>query len=120
MCERGYTFGYDNLIVDMLGFGEIKRSCNNLPIIFDVTHSLQCRDAGSSSSGGRRNQIFELARSGVALGIAGIFLESHPKPKEALCDGPCALPLDYLEELLTQLIKIDNLVKDFKEVIIEW
>lgn len=119
LCERGHSFGYDNLIVDMLGFGEIKKSCNNLPLIFDVTHSLQRRDIGSITSGGRRNQIFELARSGVALGIAGIFLESHPNPKNALCDGPCALPLDYLEEFLTQLIAVDNLVKSFSNINIE-
>ena len=119
LCERGHTFGYDNLIVDMLGFGEIKKTCNNLPLIFDVTHALQCRDVGSSTSGGRRNQIFELARSGVATGIAGIFLESHPNPNDALCDGPCALPLDYLEEFLTQLMAIDNLVKSFENIIIK-
>ena len=119
LCERGHAFGYDNLIVDMLGFGEIKKTCNNLPIIFDVTHSLQRRDAGSITSGGRRNQIFELARSGVATGIAGIFLESHPNPPNALCDGPCALPLDCLEDFLTQLIAVDSLVKSFTKITIE-
>ena len=119
LCERGHTFGYDNLIVDMLGFGEVKKTCDDLPLIFDVTHSLQRREAGSITSGGRRNQIFELARSGVATGIAGIFLESHPNPKNALCDGPCALPLDYLEEFLTQLIAVDNLVKSFSKINIE-
>jgi len=119
LCERGHSFGYDNLIVDMLGFGEIKETCNNLPVIFDVTHSLQRRDAGSIISGGRRNQIFELARSGVGTRIAGIFLESHPNPKNALCDGPCALPLDYLEEFLSQIISVDNLVKSFPKIILE-
>ena len=119
LCERGHSFGYDNLIVDMLGFGEIKEKCNNLPVIFDVTHSLQRRDAGSIISGGRRNQIFELARSGVGTRIAGIFLESHPNPKNALCDGPCALPLDYLEEFLSQIISVDNLVKSFPKIIVE-
>ena len=90
-----------------------------MPLIFDVTHALQCRDIGSSTSGGRRNQIFELARSGVATGIAGIFLESHPNPNDALCDGPCALPLDYLEEFLTQLMAVDDLVKSFENIIIK-
>lgn len=119
LCERGHTFGYDNLIVDMLGFTEVKKTCDDLPLIFDVTHSLQRREAGSITSGGRRDQIFELARSGVATGIAGIFLESHPNPKNALCDGPCALPLSYLEEFLTQLIAVDNLIKSFSKINIE-
>ncbi len=116
LCERGHTFGYDNLIVDMLGFGEMKNMCENIPLIFDVTHSLQCRGIGSSTSGGRRNQVFELARSGLATGIAGIFLESHPNPNEALCDGPCALPINYLEEFLTQLVEIDKLIKSFPKI----
>ena len=103
----------------MLGFGEVKKTCNDLPLFFDVTHSLQRRDYASVTSGGRRNQIFELARSGVATGIAGIFLESHPNPQDALCDGPCALPLDYLEEFLSQLIAVDNLVKSFSNIKIE-
>ena len=119
VCERGHTFGYDNLVVDMLGFGEVKKTCDDLPLIFDVTHSLQRRESGSITSGGRRDQIFELARSGVATGIAGIFLESHPNPRNALCDGPCALPLSYLEEFLTQLIAVDNLVKSFSKINIE-
>ena len=119
LCERGHTFGYDNLVVDMLGFGEMKRMCNNIPLIFDVTHALQCRSIGSNTSGGRRNQVFELARAGLATGIAGIFLESHPQPNEAMCDGPCALPLNYLEEFLIQLVEIDKLVKSFPKINIE-
>lgn len=91
LCERGSSFGYDNLVVDMLGLGVMKRTTNNLPIIFDVTHSLQSRDSGSEASGGRRDQVVELARSGMATGLAGLFLEAHPNPNEATCDGPSAL-----------------------------
>ena len=116
VCERGHTFGYDNLVVDMLGFGEMKNMCENIPLIFDVTHSLQRRDIGESTSSGRRSQVLELARSGLATGIAGIFLESHPSPNEALCDGPCALPINYLEEFLSQLVEIDKLVKSFPKI----
>ena len=111
LCERGSNFGYDNLVVDMLGFGVMKRSCGNVPLIFDVTHALQCRDAGGAASGGRRSQVVELARSGMALGLAGLFLEAHPNPQEALCDGPSALPLAQLEPFLTQVKAVDDLVK---------
>ena len=113
LCDRGTCFGYDNLVVDMLGFGVMKKVCNNLPIIFDVTHSLQQRDPGGAASGGRREQVAELARSGLAVGLAGIFLEAHPDPSAAKCDGPSALPLDQLEPLLTQLKALDDLVKSF-------
>ena len=85
LCERGSNFGYDNLVVDMLGFGVMKQTCNDLPLIFDVTHALQCRDAGGAASGGRRSQVLELARAGMAVGLAGLFLEAHPNPDEALC-----------------------------------
>ena len=111
LCERGTNFGYDNLVVDMLGFGVMKRSCDELPLIFDVTHSLQCRDPGGASSGGRRSQILALAKSGMAVGLAGLFLEAHPDPQQARCDGPSALPLDRLEPFLTQVKAIDDLVK---------
>ena len=80
ICERGSNFGYDNLVVDMLGFGVMKRTCHDLPLIFDVTHALQYRDADGAASGGRRSQVLELARSGMAIGLAGLFLESHPDP----------------------------------------
>ncbi len=113
VCERGTCFGYDNLIVDMLGFQVIKSQCNDVPLIFDVTHSLQYRDHSSSVSGGRRSQIFGLARAAIATGIAGLFIESHPNPKEALCDGPSALPLNNLDDLLSQLSELDALVKGF-------
>ena len=116
LCERGTSFGYDNLIVDFLGIGVMKKSCNNLPIIFDVTHSLQCREPSSESSGGRRSQIFDLAKSGIAAKISGLFLESHLEPDKAKCDGPSALPLDYLEEFLIPLKEIDQLVKKQKDL----
>ena len=111
LCERGSQFGYDNLVVDMLGFGVMKKVSGDAPIIFDVTHSLQCRDVNAQASGGRRSQVFELAKAGVALGIAGIFVETHPNPNQALCDGPSALPLDKLELFLKNLKELDDLVK---------
>ena len=113
LCDRGTCFGYDNLVVDMLGFGVMKKVCQDLPIIFDVTHALQQRDPTGSASGGRRQQVAELARAGVAVGLAGIFLEAHPDPDSAKCDGPSALPLDQLEPFLTQLKALDDLVKSF-------
>ncbi|MDY0953114.1 3-deoxy-8-phosphooctulonate synthase [Stenotrophomonas rhizophila] len=116
LCERGAQFGYDNLVVDMLGFREMIESTGGLPAIFDVTHSLQRRDAGSEASGGRRRQVAELARSGMALGIAGLFLEAHPDPDHARCDGPSALPLAALEAFLGQIKAVDELVKGFPEL----
>ena len=111
LCERGSNFGYDNLVVDMLGFGVMKQTCGDSPIIFDVTHALQCRDPGGAASGGRRSQVAELARAGMAVGLAGLFLEAHPEPDKALCDGPSALPLAQLEPFLTQVKAVDDLVK---------
>ena len=111
LCERGSNYGYDNLVVDMLGFGVMKQTCSNAPIIFDVTHALQCRDTGGAASGGRRSQVADLARSGMAVGLAGLFLEAHPDPQNALCDGPSALPLAQLEAFLTQVKAVDDLVK---------
>jgi 2-dehydro-3-deoxyphosphooctonate aldolase (KDO 8-P synthase) len=113
LCERGSNFGYDNLVVDMLGFGVMKQSCDNAPLIFDVTHALQCRDTGGAASGGRRSQVVDLARAGMALGLAGLFLEAHPEPDKAMCDGPSALPLDQLKPFLTQVKAVDDLVKSF-------
>ena len=113
LCDRGTCFGYDNLVVDMLGFGVMKKVCNDLPIIFDVTHALQQRDPGGAASGGRRQQVADLARSGLAVGLAGLFLEAHPDPDHARCDGPSALPLDQLEPFLAQLKALDDLVKSF-------
>jgi 2-dehydro-3-deoxyphosphooctonate aldolase (KDO 8-P synthase) len=111
LCERGSNFGYDNLVVDMLGFGVMKQTCQDIPLIFDVTHALQCRDPGGAASGGRRSQVVDLARSGMAIGLAGLFLEAHPNPAQARCDGPSALPLNLLEPFLTQVKAIDDLVK---------
>jgi 2-dehydro-3-deoxyphosphooctonate aldolase (KDO 8-P synthase) len=111
LCERGSNFGYDNLVVDMLGFGIMKKTCLDIPVIFDVTHALQCRDPGGAASGGRRSQVVDLARAGIAVGLAGLFLEAHPDPDHARCDGPSALPLELLEPFLTQLKAIDDLVK---------
>ncbi|WP_326539110.1 3-deoxy-8-phosphooctulonate synthase [Pseudorhodoferax sp.] len=118
LCDRGTCFGYDNLVVDMLGFGVMKRSCGDLPLIFDVTHALQQRDPGGAASGGRRQQVVELARAGLATGLAGLFLEAHPDPDKALCDGPSALPLDKLEPFLAQLKALDDLVKGFAPIAI--
>lgn len=111
LCDRGTCFGYDNLVVDMLGFGVMKESCGDLPIIFDVTHALQQRDPLGAASGGRRKQALELARAGMATGIAGLFLEAHPDPDNAKCDGPSALPLHLLEPFLAQVKAIDDAVK---------
>lgn len=111
ICERGSNFGYDNLVVDMLGFGVMKQTCGNVPLIFDVTHALQCRDPGGAASGGRRGQVVDLARAGMSTGLAGLFLEAHPDPDKALCDGPSALPLDLLEPFLAQVKAVDDLVK---------
>ena len=119
LCDRGTCFGYDNLVVDMLGFGVMKKVCSNLPIIFDVTHALQQRDPGGAASGGRREQVADLARAGLAVGLAGLFLEAHPDPDHAKCDGPSALPLDQLEPFLTQLKALDDLVKSFAPLRIE-
>lgn len=116
LCERGSNFGYDNLVVDMLGFGVMKNVSNGCPVIFDVTHSLQCRDPFGAASSGRRAQVTELARSGMAVGLAGLFIEAHPDPNNAKCDGPSALPLDKLEPFLAQMKAIDDLVKSFADV----
>ncbi len=119
LCERGTSFGYDNLIVDFLGMGIIKKTCDNLPIIFDVTHSLQCRDSFSKSSGGRRSQIFDLAKAAISNNIAGLFIEAHIDPDKAKCDGPSALPLNMLEKFLLPLKDIDKLVKSQENLLIK-
>lgn len=119
LCDRGTSFGYDNLVVDMLGFGVMKKVSGNRPMIFDVTHALQQRSALDAASGGRREQVAELARAGMGVGLAGLFLEAHPDPRNAKCDGPSALPLDKLEPFLTQLKQLDDLVKSFAPIDIE-
>ena len=111
LCERGTSFGYNNLVVDMLGFDTMKQM--DVPVFFDVTHSLQQPGARSDSAGGRREQVTTLARAGMATGLAGLFLEAHPEPEVAKCDGPCALRMSQLEPFLSQLKQIDDLVKGF-------
>ena len=119
LCERGSNFGYDNLVVDMLGFGVMRKTTGEVPVIFDVTHALQRRDPGDAASGGRRAQVAELARAGMATGLAGLFLESHPDPSKALCDGPSALPLAQLEPFLEQVKAVDDLVKSLPNLNID-
>ena len=111
LCERGSSFGYNNLVVDPLNFGIMKRT--GCPVVFDVTHSLQIPGGRSDSADGRRQSVSELMLAGMSQGIGGLFLESHPNPGEAKCDGPCALPLDKLEAFLIQAKAIDDLVKGF-------
>ncbi|MCP3427645.1 3-deoxy-8-phosphooctulonate synthase [Opacimonas viscosa] len=110
LCERGSCYGYNNLVVDMLGMDEMKTMA---PVIFDATHALQKPGGRESSADGRRAQAAQLARSGMALGLAGLFIEAHPEPNEAKCDGPCALQLDKLEPYLAQMQAVDELVKSF-------
>ncbi len=114
LCERGSAFGYNNLVVDMLGFGLMKAMA--VPVFFDVTHALQMPGGLPSAAGGRRAQVLELARAGMATGLAGLFLEAHPDPDQALCDGPCALRLSQLEGFLAQIKAIDDLVKGFSAI----
>ncbi|NDL01290.1 3-deoxy-8-phosphooctulonate synthase [Photorhabdus luminescens] len=116
LCDRGSNFGYDNLVVDMLGFNVMAQATGGHPVIFDVTHSLQCRDPFGAASGGRRAQVAELARAGMAVGIAGLFLEAHPDPANAMCDGPSALPLAKLEPFLSQMKAIDDVVKSLPQL----
>ncbi|XQW86154.1 3-deoxy-8-phosphooctulonate synthase [Thalassotalea piscium] len=114
LCERGSCYGYNNLVVDMLAMDEMK---NYAPVIFDATHALQKPGGRADSADGRRAQAAQLARSGMALGIAGLFIEAHPDPSKAMCDGPCALSLDKLAPYLTQMKAIDELVKSFPALI---
>lgn len=114
LCERGSCFGYNNLIVDMLAMDEMKTFA---PVMFDATHALQRPGGREDSADGRRAQAAQLARSGMAIGISGLFIESHPDPSIAKCDGPCALPLDKLEPYLAQMKAIDDLVKGFDPLI---
>lgn len=114
LCERGSSFGYNNLVVDMLGFGIMKQF--QYPVFFDVTHALQMPGGLAEAAGGRRAQVSELARAGMATGLAGLFLEAHPDPDNAKCDGPCALRLNKLEQFLSQMKAIDDLVKAFPPI----
>lgn len=114
LCERGTSFGYNNLVVDMLAFPIMKRF--GFPVLFDVTHALQLPGGQSLSAGGRRELVTGLARAGMSQGLAGLFLEAHPEPAEAKCDGPCALRLDRLEPFLRQVKAVDELTKSLPEL----
>jgi len=109
LCERGNIFGYNNLVVDTLNFQILKQNGN--PVFFDVTHSLQQPGMLEKSTGGRGQYVFELAKAGVSQNIAGLFLETHPDPNEAKCDGPCALKLSELEGFMQKIIALDEFVK---------
>ena len=112
LCERGSSFGYNNLVVDMLGFSELKEFA--YPVLFDVTHALQRPGGLGDAAAGRRESVRELALAGLSQKIAGLFLEAHPEPEKALCDGPCALRLNQLEPFLKQMKAMDELVKTFE------
>jgi len=112
LCERGASFGYNNLVVDMLGFRVMKKF--GYPLVFDVTHSLQIPGGMGTSAAGRRESVLELGLAGLSQKIAGLFLEAHPDPDKALCDGPSALRLDQLEPCLKQMKAVDELVKSFE------
>ena len=114
LCERGTSFGYKNLIVDMMGLAQLKNY--QYPVIFDVTHSLQEPGGGGNITSGRRSYVLDLAKSAMSIGLAGLFLEVHPDPDLAKCDGPCALPLKHLREFLVQIKSIDALVKSFSDI----
>ena len=109
LCERGNSYGYNNLVVDTLNFQILKKLMT--PVIFDVTHSLQLPGGLGGSTDGRREYVLSLAKAGISQSIAGLFLEAHPNPDEAKCDGPCALPLSMLEEFLTQIKELDDFIK---------
>ena len=109
LCERGNSYGYNNLVVDTLNFQILKKLMK--PVIFDVTHSLQLPGGLGGSTDGRREYVLSLAKAGISQSIAGLFLEAHPNPDEAKCDGPCALPLSMLEEFLTQIKELDDFIK---------
>ena len=117
LCERGSSFGYNNRVVDMLGFTIRKQF--GYPVLFDVTHALQMPGARTDSAGGRRQDVVNLARAGISQNIAGLFIEAHPDPNAAKCDGPCALPLDKLAPFLAQLQSLDRLVKSLPELVID-
>ncbi len=109
VCERGYTFGYNNMVSDMRGLATMRDT--NCPVVFDATHSVQLPGGQGNCSGGERQHVPVVARAAMAVGIAGIFMESHPNPDEALSDGPNSWPLDRMEELLETLLKLDQIVK---------
>jgi len=109
LCERGNSFGYNNLVVDMLNFQIMKNF--NVPVIFDATHSLQLPGGLGSAAGGRREFLLPLAKAGISQGIAGLFLEAHPSPDEAKCDGPCAIAADTIYSVISELSALDSFIK---------
>ena len=109
VCERGFSFGYNNLVVDMRGLAVMRDT--GCPVVFDATHSVQLPGGQGTASGGERAHIPVLARAAVAAGVSGVFMETHPKPDEALCDGPNSWPLALMGELLETLAEIDRTVK---------
>ena len=110
LCERGNSFGYNNLVVDMLNFQIMKNF--NVPVIFDATHSLQLPGGLGSAAGGRREFLLPLAKAGISQGIAGLFLEAHPSPDEAKCDGPCAIAADTIYSVISELSALDSFIKE--------
>jgi 2-dehydro-3-deoxyphosphooctonate aldolase (KDO 8-P synthase) len=119
ICERGHTMGYDNLVVDPMGFGVMKEMSDGTPIICDTVHASQMRLPGSEASGGRRALVPDLTRAVMAIGLAGLFIEAYEDPDQAKCDGPSAIPFDKLEEFLSQAKAVDDLVKSMTLVHIE-
>lgn len=114
LCERGSSFGYNNLVVDMLGFAVMKQF--GVPLMFDATHALQKPGGLANAAGGRRGDVTALSRAGLSQGIAGLFIEAHPDPKKALCDGPCALRLETVRPFLHQMRELDALVKSMPKL----
>ena len=111
LCERGTCFGYDNLVLDILGIDIMKIATGGKPICVDVTHALQCRKPNEITSGGRRSQIMQISNAVVACGIAAVFVESHDNPELAPCDGASALPSHNIQQFVRQLSSIDKLIK---------
>lgn len=109
LCERGFSFGYNNLVSDMRGLAAMRST--GCPVVFDCTHSVQLPGGQGGSSGGQREFIPVLARAAVGAGVAGLFMETHPRPDEALCDGPNSWPLAQIEPLLEQLVAVDKAAK---------
>jgi 2-dehydro-3-deoxyphosphooctonate aldolase (KDO 8-P synthase) len=110
LCERGNSFGYNNLVVDMLNFQIMKDL--NVPVIFDATHSLQLPGGLGNTAGGRREYLLPLAKAGLSQGIAGLFIEAHPDPDKAKCDGPCAISSDDIPRVLSELSALDKFIKN--------
>ena len=108
-CERGVSFGYNNLVADMTSLAEMRKS--GAPVVFDVTHSVQKPGGQGTSSGGAREMVPVLARAGAAVGVAGFFMETHPNPDQAWSDGPNAVPLKHMKALLETLVALDDVTK---------